>query len=433
MLRMTAHLPRIDALSGRRPARTMAGLLTSCLLAGLAACGGGDTPPVARPSQTASGTPPSIPDPGPGETPSSIQATTLVSGLASPWALAFLPDGSMLVTERAGRMRRVRLSDTGPATLTDIAGVPAVFASGQGGLLDVVVDPASDPAEPWIYWSYSEPGSGAEAGKSGTAVARARLVGQELKDIGVIFRQTPKVDGDGHYGSRLVWDRAGSTLFITLGERQRDSTTNPTLDNAQNLQKTLGKVVRINRDGSPAAANPTWPTSGADSRIWSLGHRNPQGAALHPVTGELWVSEHGPQGGDEINIARAGQNHGWPLRSYGCPYEVVVVTDACRIGGGTHAPDFIEPLTYWPAPSIAPSGMAFYTSDKLPGWQGSLFIGALAGQALWRITLDGDRVVGREALYRGTFGRIRDVRQGPDGWLYLLTDSSNGQIIRLAR
>jgi glucose/arabinose dehydrogenase len=252
----------------------------------------------------------------------------------------------------------------------------------------------------------------------------------------VIFRQLPKVSGSGHYGSRLAFRTTDSTLFVTLGERQTDDPANPTTDNAQNLTKHLGKVVRINRDGSVPAGNPTFAgVSGALPEIWSYGHRNPQGAAIHPTTGELWLSEHGPQGGDEINISRAGKNYGWPLRSYGCPYGSPVNgndNSACRVGGGTHAPTYEEPWTYWVPYSIAPSGLAFYTGTLLPEWQGSLFTGALAGMALWRLVQSGNTVV-REELFKSLNERIRDVRQGPDGALYLLTDNSAGRIIRVAR
>jgi glucose/arabinose dehydrogenase len=252
-------------------------------------------------------------------------------------------------------------------------------------------------------------------------VARAQLVGNALQSIAVIFRQQPKVTGSLQYGSRLVFGR-DKNLFVTLGERALGSP-------AQDLTQTLGKVVRIARDGSIPSGNPDLgPT--ALPGIWSLGHRNPEGAALHPVTGELWIDEHGPQGGDEVNISRAGGNYGWPIVSYGCNYGDPVGT-ACQIGGGTHAPTYIEPLTYWVPVSIAPSGLAFYTGSVFPEWQGQLFLGALAGQALWRLELSGNTVVTRTAMF-GTLGeRFRDVRQAPDGTLLLLTDS--GKLLRLSR
>lgn len=354
-----------------------------------------------------------------------VKVETVATGLDTPWGLAFLPGGDMLVTERGGTLRRV--SQAGRVS-PPLAGVPAVQARSQGGLLDVVVDP--DFAQrPWVYLSYSEPGTGSEAGLAGTAVARARLQGDRLVDVQVIFRQTPKVRGGGHFGSRLVFGRDGH-LFVTLGDRMQDSPSAPGRDFAQNLQTTLGKVVRIQRDGRIPADNPSWP-GGAQPGIWSTGHRNPQGAALHPDTGELWVVEHGPQGGDELNRALPGRNFGWPLRSYGCPYGSLTGNERCRVQGGVHAPDFTEPVSTW-VPSVSPSGLVFYTGDRYPGWKGSLFTGALSGRALWRLVLQGDRVVTREALLPDLRERIRDVRQGPDGWLYLLTDSSEGRIVRLA-
>lgn len=377
-------------------------ILLACLGTSLMACGGGNG--------AASGTP-VLPAPAP-------QLSTVRSDLSNPWGLAFLPNGELLVTQKAGSI--VRLSADGRTRLAELSGVPAVNASGQGGLLDVAVDP-DFASSPWIYISYAEPGSGAQSGLSGTAVARARLVGNALQELTVIFRQSPKVSGGGHYGSRLVFAR-DKTLFVTLGERQKFAP-------AQDLAQTLGKVVRIERDGGIPADNPKL-AAGALPGIWSLGHRNPQGAALHPTTGELWVSEHGPQGGDEINIARAGANYGWPVKSYGCNYGDPV-GEACRIGGGVHAPTYVEPLTYWAPISIAPAGLAFYTGTMFPEWQGQLFSGSLAGQALWRMQLQGDTIVAKEAMF-GTLGeRFRDVRQAPDGALLLLTDS--GKLLRLAR
>ena len=347
-----------------------------------------------------------------------MQLTTLNSSLASPWGLAFLPNGEMLVTQRAGSI--VRLSADGSSTVATLSGVPSVDSRGQGGLLDIAPDP-DFASSPWVYICYAEPGAGAEAGRSGTAVARAQLVGNALQNLAVIFRQTPKVSGTLQYGCRLVFAR-DKNLFVALGERALGSP-------AQDLAQTLGKVVRIARDGSIPSGNPGLGASALPG-IWSLGHRNPQGAALHPTTGELWISEHGPQGGDEINISRAGGNYGWPVRSYGCNYGDPV-GEACRIGGGTHAPTYIEPLTYWVPTSIAPAGLAFYTGAMFPEWQGNLFSGSLAGQALWRLTLSGNTVVARESLYGNLGERFRDVRQAPDGALLLLTDS--GKLLRLAR
>ena len=340
---------------------------------------------------------------------------TFTDRLDRPWALAFLPDGSLLVTLKGGSLLRV--SADGKEVSRPLAGVPEVNARGQGGLLDVAIDP-DFATTPWVYLSYAENGEGG----SGTAVARGRLVGNALQDTTVIFRQQPKVSGNGHFGSRLVF-RRDKTLFVALGERQKGSP-------AQDLGSHLGKVVRIHRDGSIPADNPRLG-SGALPGLWSYGHRNVQGAAVHPVTGELWVNEHGPQGGDEVNIARAGANFGWPERSYGCNYGAPV-GDTCRIGRGTHAPAYVEPLTTWTPTSIAPCGLAFYTGSLFPEWKGSLFMGSLAGTALWRLSLKGDTVIGRETLFTSLSERIRDVRQGPDGALYLLTDGSGGRILRVA-
>jgi glucose/arabinose dehydrogenase len=369
------------------------------VLALLTACGGGGGEPGSNP-------PPFTPS------PVTLRTEVITSALDTPWGLAFLPDGRYLVTERPGRMRIVAADGTISAPL---AGLPAVRAAGQGGLLDVALDP-DFAGDPYVYWSYAEPGTGSEAGLSGTAVARGRLVGTALQNVQVIFRQQPKVGGDGHYGARLAF-APDKTLYVTLGERQLDDPASPGSAWSQNPAVQQGKVMRMARDGSGAVQ-------------FSLGHRNPQGAAVHPGTGELWLVEHGPQGGDELNRVLAGRNYGWPLRSYGCPYGSPI-GDACRVGGGTHAPQFEEPLTYWVPTSIAPSGLAFYTGTLIPQWTGSVFAGALAGQALWRLTLQGNAVSAREALYTELHERIRDVRQGPDGRLYLLTDSAAGRLIRI--
>jgi glucose/arabinose dehydrogenase len=346
------------------------------------------------------------------------------TGLDRPWGMAFLPDGQLLVTERGGTMRRI--SADGQKLSAPITGLPPVRTGGQGGLLDVTIDP-DFASTPWVYWSYSEAGDGG----GGTAVARGKLAGDALAEVQVILRQQPKVGGGNHWGSRFVW-AADKTLYVTLGDRQVDSPSRPDADGAQHLGKLLGKVVRIARDGSVPADNPFVGRTGVRPEIYSFGHRNPQAAARHPTTGELWVVEHGPQGGDEVNRVKPGANYGWPLVSYGCPYGSTV-GEACRVRGGTHAPRFEEPLTIWVPTSIAPSGMAFYTGERYPEWKGNLFIGALGGQALWRLTLEGDKVTAREALFADLRERIRDVRQGPDGWIYLLTDSSNGRILRLQR
>jgi aldose sugar dehydrogenase len=341
--------------------------------------------------------------------------------------MAFLPDGRILVTEKAGSLRLV--SADGASVSAAISGVPAVDAAGQGGLFDVLV--ARDFATSRrIFFTFAEPGSGAEAGRNGLAVARAVLDsgGSTLSQLQVIFRQTPKVSGtSGHYGGRLV-QAADGHLFVTQGDRQIGSE----MGNAQLLDKGNGKIMRITQDGTAPADNPFVNTAGAQAGIWSYGHRNPQGAALHPGTGELWTSEHGPQGGDEINRTLAGLNYGWPKVSYGCNYGDPV-GNCTPVGGASTGAGYEPPLTYWVPTSIAPSGLAFYTGDRFPEWRGNLFAGALSGKALWRIELNGNTVSNREALFTSLNERIRDVRQGPDGWLYLLTDSTSGRIVRVER
>jgi aldose sugar dehydrogenase len=239
------------------------------------------------------------------------------------------------------------------------------------------------------------------------------------------------VGGGNHFGGRLAF-ATDKTLYVSLGERAQDDPASPGPQYAQNVATHFGKVVRINRSGGAAAGNPGGFGAGALPELFSIGHRNPQGAAIHPTTGELWLVEHGPQGGDEVNRVLAGRNYGWPLRSYGCPYGSPV-GNACRVGGGTHAPTYEEPLHTWVPTSTAPSGMAFYTADRFPEWRGNLFVGALAGGCVWRLTLAGNSVTAREALFSSLGERIRDVRQGPDGWLYLLTDNSSGRILRVQR
>ncbi|KNZ32788.1 MAG: oxidoreductase [Methylibium sp. NZG] len=341
------------------------------------------------------------------------RAVTVASGLQNAWGLAFLPDGRMLVTERAGRLRIVQPDGR---VGEPVAGLPRIAVGGQGGLLDVAVDPKfADNA--LVYWSFSEPATTGDGGNS-TAVARGKLEGNRLSGVQVIFRQSPKVSSNLHFGSRLVFARDGR-LFITLGDRFNRS------DDAQTLDTHHGKIVRIEPDGRVPADNPFAGRAGALPEIWSYGHRNLQGAALHPQTGELWAHEHGPQGGDELNTVAAGKNHGWPVITYGRMYGT-----GFRIGDGTERADVVAPLTHW-IPSIAPSGMAFLTSERYPGWKGNLFIGALRGTMLVRLELDGNKVAKEHRLLKPLGERIRDVRQGPDGWLYLLTDSSNGRVIRL--
>ncbi|HEY0159914.1 MAG TPA: PQQ-dependent sugar dehydrogenase [Thermoanaerobaculia bacterium] len=341
------------------------------------------------------------------------KATTVARGLEHPWGLAFLPDGRMLVTERPGRLRIVAKNGTLSAP---VKGVPRVYAAGQGGLLDVVLDPQFAQNQ-IIYLSYSERN---DEDLAGTAVARGRFTDAGLQDVQVIYRQQPKVSGAGHFGSRIVFRRDG-TLFITQGDRMRYS------EQAQDLASGLGKVVRVNRDGSIPKDNPFVSRKGARPEIWSYGHRNIQAAALHPDTGDLWTIEHGARGGDELNQPQAGKNYGWPVISYGREYS------GRPIGQGLTAKAGMEqPVYYWD-PVIAPSGMVFYTGNAYPGWKGSIFVGSLTPGALVRLTLQNGRVT-REERYLGELNeRIRDVEQGPDGLLYMLTDSENGRIVRLER
>jgi glucose/arabinose dehydrogenase len=358
--------------------------------------------------------------------PGSLRAVTVSAGLVHPWSLAFLPDGRMLVTERPGRLRLV--SADGRTVSPPLAGVPAVDAVGQGGLFDVALA-ADFAASRRLFLSYAEAGSGADAGRNGLAVGAAVLAtdGTALTEWRVIFRQTPKVASTAHFGGRLV-PAPGGLLYVTLGERQATSERGK----AQDLASGHGKIMRIRTDGSVPADNPFVGRPGAQGEIWSYGHRNVQGAALHPATGQLFAVEHGPQGGDELNLILPGRNYGWPLVSHGCEYGTPV-GHCTPVGGATGGAGYEAPLSTWVPISVAPSGMAFYTGARYPEWRGQLFVGALAGQALWRIEFDGAAVVRREALL-GTLGeRIRDVRQGPDGWLYLLTDSDAGRILRLER
>lgn len=337
-----------------------------------------------------------------------LRTVTVVDRLDQPWALGFLPGGRMLVTERVGTMRIVEADGRVGKPL---AGLPPVDVTGQCGLLDVAVDPDFE-RNGLVFWTFAEPGEGGNS----TAVARGRLDGDTLVDVRTIFSQKPKVASRLHCGSRIAFGRDG-TLWVGLGDRYARK------DDAQDPSNHLGKVVRIDRDGRAPPDNPRL----AASEVWSLGHRNIQGAARHPASGELWTIEHGPQGGDEVNTPQRGLNHGWPRVTRGRNYGT-----GTRIGEDGPKPGFEEPLHVW-VPSIAPSGMAFLTSDRYPGWQGSLFVGALKAQALVRLTLAGRKVTGEERLLEDLGERIRDVRQGPDGWLYLVTDGRGGRVLRLER
>jgi glucose/arabinose dehydrogenase len=341
-----------------------------------------------------------------------LEVQTAASGLVHPWALAFLPDGRMLVTERPGRMRLVtREGQLSPP----LKGVPEVWASGQGGLLDVVLD-KSHAQNKTIYFCFAE-----RAGGGGrTAVVRAKLNDADgrLDEVKFIFRQEGPLSSGNHYGCRIVQANDGN-LFVTLGEHFSHR------DEAQNLANHLGKVIRIAPDGSAPADNPFVGRADAKPEIWSYGHRNEQGLAINPASGDLWEIEHGPRGGDEVNIIGKGKNYGWPVIGYGIDYSGAKIHDSSAREG------MEQPIKYW-VPSIAPSGMAFYTASLFPKWTGSLFTGALAGKMLVRLSLNGNTVTGEEHLLRNLNERIRDVRQGPDGALWLLTDNSAGRILRVS-
>lgn len=345
-----------------------------------------------------------------------LAVKTFAENLAYPWGLAFLPEGRVLVTERPGRLRVV--SSQG-ALSPPVTGLPDVWATGQGGLLDVVTD-KDFGANRTIYFCYSERAE--DGGRSGgrTAVARAALDDGDTPGLGsvqVIFRQDGPLSSGNHYGCRIA-QAADGHLFVTLGEHFSSR------DEAQNLGNHLGKIVRIATDGSVPKDNPFVGRDGARPEIWSWGHRNPQALAFNPTDGKLWEIEHGPRGGDEVNIIAAGKNYGWPVIGYGIDYS------GAKIHEATSKPGMEQPVKYW-VPSIAPSGMAFYTGRLFPKWSGSLFTGALAGKMLVRLSLSGDKVTGEERILQPLNERIRDVRQGPDGAIWLLTDNAAGRILRV--
>jgi len=341
-----------------------------------------------------------------------LEVQTVASGLVHPWSLAFLPDCKMLVTERPGRMRIVTVEGQ---LSPPLKGVPEAWASGQGGLLDVITDKAFAQNKT-IHFCFSERTSG--GGR--TAVARAKLNDGDgrLDEVKIIFRQDGPLSSGNHYGCRIVQADDGN-LFVTLGEHFSYR------NEAQNLGNHLGKLIRITPDGAAPPDNPFVGRDGAKPEIWSLGHRNEQGLAINPASGELWEIEHGPRGGDEVNIIAKGKNYGWPVIGYGIDYSGAKIHE-------TTAKDGMEqPIKYW-VPSIAPSGMAFYTGKLFPKWNGSLFTGALAGKMLVRLSLNGNAVTGEERLLQNLYERIRDVRQGPDGALWLLTDNPAGRILRVS-
>jgi aldose sugar dehydrogenase len=340
----------------------------------------------------------------------SYNVTMLVGGLEHPWSMTWLPDGRMLVTERAGRLRAVGKDfnlDPKP-----IEGLPKIVVGGQGGLFDVALHPAYRQ-NGWIYISYSGPGEGGH----GTELMRAKLDGHRLVDQQVLFRLQPKTRTGFHFGGRIVFDDKGH-VYLTLGDRGDN-------DRAQRLDDHAGSVIRLNDDGSVPKDNPFVGRGDAKPEKYTYGNRNMQGAALHPRTGQLWTHEHGPRGGDEVNVMRAGRNYGWPVITYGRDY-----TTNRPIGEATSRAGVEPPIHYW-VPSIAPSGMAFYEGDRFPGWRGSILVGALKDAMLVRLELDGDKVVKEERMMRDVIGRIRDVRVGPDGMVYLLSDDTRGALFRL--
>jgi glucose/arabinose dehydrogenase len=337
-----------------------------------------------------------------------FRLVTVAEGLEHPWSLAFLPGGDMLVTERAGRLRVIRQGKLDPSP---VPGLPEVAAGGQGGLLDVALHPKF-AENGLIYLTYAA----ASIRGKGTEVARARFVDGRLVDLETILVVRPKSSGRRHFGSRLAFGPDG-TLYVTAGERGDP-------DRAQDLDDLAGSVIRITEDGEVPPDNPFVGRNDARPEIFTYGHRNPQGLAVHPDTGEVWAAEHGPMGGDEINILSPGTNYGWPVITYGQSYA------GKSIGEGTSKPGMAQPVRTW-VPSISPSGMAFYTGEAFPSWRGNLFLGALSGRALVRLELDGSRVVHEERLLQDFGARIRDVRNGPDGTLYLLTDDANGKLLRL--
>jgi glucose/arabinose dehydrogenase len=375
-------------------------LATGCFVALTPACADGQSAGAAGAQRS----------PTPAPISGAVRAETYAEGLEHPWALAFLPDGRLLVTERPGRLRIV---DTGGRVSEPLTGVPTVLAQGQGGLLDVAIDPRFAENR-LVYLSFSEPGAG---GSASTAVARGRLGRAGLEDVRVIYRQQPKVQSRGHYGSRLVFGRDG-TLFVTQGDRMNQRPL------VQDLSTGIGKVMRIDTEGRAPRDNPFVGRSGALPEIWSYGHRNVQAAALDPATGRLWTVEHGAKGGDELNQPQAGRNYGWPVITYGVDYS------GERIGEGTAKQGMEQPVYYWD-PVIAPSGMTFYTGDAYPGWKGSVLIGSMQPGALVRLTLRDGAVTKEERHLADLNERIRDVQQGPDGLLYVVTDSPNGRVLRV--
>ena len=338
-----------------------------------------------------------------------IRVDTVTGGLEHPWGMVFLPDDDILITERGGTLR---LFAQGALVATPISGVPPISERGQGGLMGIALHPDFERNR-WIYLSYAGGGQGGYS----TEVLRARFDGSELTDHEVIFRARPKVGGGRHFGGRLLFDDAGY-LFISLGERGRR-------DDAQDLGLHSGSLIRLGDDGTVPEDNPFHGQPGVAPGIYTIGNRNIQGMALHPDTREVWTHEHGPQGGDEVNIMRAGANYGWPVITYGRNYGF-----GTKIGEGTHKAGMVQPIHTW-VPSIAPSGMTFYTGEVFPAWRGDLFVGSLKFGLLVHLAVHGDEIIDEVRMLDGDFGRIRDVVEGPDGYIYLLTDARDGKLLRV--
>lgn len=339
---------------------------------------------------------------------------TVVKGLSMPWSMAFLPDGRMLVTERAGKLRIIKDGVVDPQ---EISGVPKVYFRGQGGLLDVVLHP-NYKSNGWIYLSYSSPKADGEMGDDGganTALMRAKLDGHTLTNIEHLYKASPNVKGGVHFGGKILFDKKGY-VFLSLGERGQK-------DNSQLLSKAQGKMVRLHEDGKVPKDNPFVNTKDALPEIWSYGHRNPQGLVMHPTNGSIWAHEHGPQGGDELNIVEKAKNYGWPVITYGIGYDNVPISDK------TEAPGMEQPIIYW-KPSIAPCGMTFIDNPKFKDWNGNLLVGSLKFMNLERLVIKDNKVVKKEVVFQ-KIGRVRDLKQGPDGNIYVVIESS-GSIVKIS-
>jgi len=343
-----------------------------------------------------------------------LKSETIVSGLNMPWAMAFLPDGRMLVTERGGKLRIVKGNQLDPQ---EVSGIPKVYYRGQGGLLDIALHP-NYKENGWIYISYSSPKKEGETGDdngANTALMRAKLNGYQLTNIEHLYKASPNVRGGVHFGGKILFDNK-DYVFLSLGERGQK-------ENAQNLGKAQGKMVRLHDDGKIPTDNPFVTTKDALPEIWSYGHRNPQGLVMHPTNGTIWAHEHGPQGGDELNIVEKGKNYGWPLITYGIDYDNSIISDK------TEAPGMEQPVIYW-KPSIAPCGMTFVTSNKFKDWNGDLLVGSLKFQNLEHLVVNNNKVVKKEIIF-DKIGRVRDVKQGPDGNIYVVAEST-GTIVKIS-